>query len=147
MTILKGDYKMLNHINIMGRLTANPELKALNSGIKVASFRIACDRDYSSNGEKASDFIDCVAWRSTAEFLCRNFTKGMPILVSGRLQSRDYTDREGNKRKAVEINVADLYFCGGDRKTAAAAPAAPALVDLGDDDGDLPWDDSDDLPM
>lgn len=139
---------MLNNVTIMGRLVANPELKTLNSGVKVCSFRIASDRDYSGNGsEKVADFFDCVAWRGTAEFLCRNFSKGMPILVTGRLQTRDYTTRDGSKRRAVEINADNLYFCGGDRKHAEAAPAASGLVDLGDDDSDLPWDGSDDLPM
>lgn len=138
---------MLNSITIMGRLVANPELRTTGAGTKVASFRIACDRDFNNaDGSRGTDFIDCVAWRSTAEFLVRNFTKGMPILVSGRLQIRDYTDREGNKRKAAEVIANDLYFAGGDRRTSAAPAAAPQFEDL-DDDGDLPWDDDDKLPI
>lgn len=136
---------MLNHIEIMGRLVASPELKATPSGVKVTSFRVACDRDYSSSGEKQTDFIDCVAWRQTSEFICRNFTKGMPILVTGRLQVREYTDREGNKRRVAEINVDQAYFCGGERKSA---PAASQGFEELPDDGDLPWNDDDgELPL
>lgn len=138
---------MLNNITIMGRLTKNPELRTTGTGTKVASFSIACDRDFlDANGNRGVDFVDCVAWRATAEFLVRNFTKGMPILVSGRLQIRDYTDRDGNKRRAAEVIANDLYFAGGDRRTSAAPAAAPQFEDL-DDDGELPWGDDDKLPI
>ncbi len=130
---------MLNHIVIMGRLVATPELKQTGNGTKVTTFRIACDRDYSSGEEKQVDFVDCVAWRSTAEFICRNFRKGMPITVDGRLQIREYKDRDGNSRRVAEINTNTAYFCGGER-TAAPASQGSDLVDITDDDGDLPWD-------
>ena len=106
---------MLNHINIMGRLVAEPDLRTTGTGVKVASFRIASDRDYmNGDGTRETDFVDCVAWRASAEFLTRNFHKGMPILVSGRLQIRDYTDKDGNRRRAAEVVADNLYFAGGD---------------------------------
>ena len=139
---------MLNHINIMGRLVADPELRALNNGTKVASFRIACDRDFTdADGNRGVDFIDCVAWRATAEFLNRNFRKGQPILVSGRLQIRDYEDRNGNKRKAAEVIANDLYFAGGERRTGSAPATASQFTELDDLDGELPWNDNDQLPL
>ena len=143
---------MLNHITIMGRLVAIPELRVTASGTKVSSFRIACDRDISSGDEKVTDFIDCVAWRATAEFICRNFTKGMPILVDGRLQIREYTNRDGVKVRVAEIVTNNAYFCGGDRVErkpyAAADPTqASAFADV-DDDGELPFDlDDGELPL
>jgi single-strand DNA-binding protein len=145
---------MLNNIIMMGRLVNAPELRATNSGVKVASFRIACDRDYSAEGqEKQTDFIDCVAWRATGEFVCRNFVKGQMIAIDGRLQSRKWQDRDGNNRITWEINVSNAYFAGGNRnRDAGEAPKASAdssspLVDLGNDDSDLPWNNGDDLPM
>lgn len=137
---------MLNHIIIMGRLVAAPELKSTGNGTKVTTFRIACDRDYSSGEEKQADFVDCVAWRSTAEFICRNFRKGMPITVDGRLQIREYKDRDGNNRRVAEINTNTAYFCGGER-TAAPTSQAAAFADV-DDDGELSWKDDDEgLPL
>ena len=127
---------MLNHIVIMGRLVANPELKSTNNGTKVCSYRIACDRDYGRGEEKQTDFVDCVAWRSTAEFICRNFQKGMPILIEGRLQVRDYVDKDNNKRRVCEINTDSAYFCGGEH--VAKKESAPTLADI-EDDGELPW--------
>lgn len=139
---------MLNIINIMGRLVAEPELRATGSGTKVASFRIACDRDYTDNdGNRGTDFVDCVAWRGTAEFLTRNFHKGMPILVSGRLQIRDYTDKEGNRRRAAEVIAENLYFAGGERRATAAPAAAPEFAELDDDFSDLPFEMGDELPL
>lgn len=140
---------MLNHIVIMGRLVAAPELRATGSGTKVSSFRIACDRDYSSGEEKQVDFIDCVAWRGTGEFVCRNFRKGMPITVSGRLQIREYKDRDGINRRVAEINVDSAYFCGGERTAAPKQSQASAFEDIDDSDGELPWkeDDDDGLPL
>ena len=107
---------MLNHITIMGRLTKDPELRRTNSGTAVASFTIACDRDFGNkdSGEKETDFIDCVAWRQTAEFLEKYFSKGRMIVVSGRLQKRSYTDKDGNKRYATEVVAESCYF--GDSK-------------------------------
>ena len=110
---------MLNHIVIMGRLTRDPELRKTNSGTPVASFTVAVDRDFSGKdgGEKETDFIDCVAWRNTAEFVAKYFTKGRMIVVSGRLQLRDWTDKEGNKRRSAEI-VADSCYFGDSKKDA-----------------------------
>lgn len=107
---------MLNHITIMGRLTRDPELKTTNSGIPVVSFSIAVDRDFADkeSGERGVDFIDVTAWRNTAEFVSRYFTKGRMAVVSGRLQTRNWTDKDGNKRKAVEIVADNVYF--GDSK-------------------------------
>lgn len=107
---------MLNHITIMGRLSKDPELRRTNSGTAVVSFSIACDRDYSGKdgGEKKVDWIECVAWRNTAEFISKYFSKGRMIVVDGRLEIRDYTDKDGNKRRSAEINVASAYF--GDSK-------------------------------
>lgn len=101
---------MLNHVDIMGRLTRDPELKKTNTGISVTSFTIACDRD-----KEHTDFIDCIAWRNTAEFVCRNLSKGRMAIISGRLQVRDWTDKDGKNRKAVEI-VADNVFFGDSKK-------------------------------
>lgn len=137
---------MLNNIHIVGRLVADPELKNTPNGTKVCSFRIASDRDYQpKDGTKAVDFIDCVAWRASAEFLTRNFCKGMPILLSGRLQMRKWQDKDGNNRTSAEIQVENLWFCGGERRSA---PVTPSAFEELDDDGDLPWNDDDDrLPL
>lgn len=107
---------MLNHIDIMGRLTRDPELRRTGSGIAVASFTLAVDRDFGNKdgGEKETDFIDCTAWRKTAEFVTKYFTKGRMIVVSGRLQTSSYTDKEGNKRRSVVVVADNCYF--GDSK-------------------------------
>ena len=107
---------MLNHITLMGRLVRDPELRRTGSGVAVASFRIAVDRDYApkDGGERKADFIDCVAWRQTGEFISRYFTKGRMIVVDGRLEMRDWTDKEGNKRTTAEVIVENAYF--GDSK-------------------------------
>ena len=107
---------MLNHITIMGRLTRDPELRRTGSGIAVASFTLAVDRDFSprDGGERETDFIDCVAWRQTGEFVSKYFTKGRMAVVSGRLQISGWTDKDGNKRTSAEINVDNAYF--GDSK-------------------------------
>ena len=107
---------MLNHITIMGRLTRDPELRRTGSGIAVASFTVAVDRDFGGRdgGEKETDFIDCVAWRQTGEFVSKYFTKGRMIVVSGRLQIRSWTDKEGNKRRTAEVVADNCYF--GDSK-------------------------------
>ena len=148
---------MLNHITIMGRLTRDPELRRTNSGIAVASFTLAVDRDFSGKdgGEKETDFIDCTAWRNTAEFVSKYFTKGRMAVVSGRLQIRNYTDKEGNKRRSAEVVAENVYF--GDSKkeetngnnyggnyggyNAPAYSAAPAqdYAQIEDDDGELPF--------
>ena len=107
---------MLNHITIMGRLVRDPELRRPGSGVAVASFRVAVDRDFApkDGGERKADFIDCVAWRQTGEFISKYFTKGRMIIVDGRLEMRDWTDKDGNKRTSAEIVVANAYF--GDSK-------------------------------
>jgi single-strand DNA-binding protein len=151
---------MLNHITIMGRLTRDPELRRTGSGVAVTSFTLAVDRDFSSQGgERETDFIDCVAWRQTGEFVSKYFTKGRMAVVSGRLQIRNWTDKDGNKRRTAEVIADNVYF--GDSKrdgdTAGAsysAPAAPAFggysapgatapasdfAMLSDDDAQLPF--------
>ena len=111
---------MLNHIVLMGRLTRDPELRRTGSGIAVASFRLAVDRDFGpkDGAERETDFIDIVAWRSTAEFVSRFFTKGRMAVVSGRLQMRNWTDKEGNKRTSAEVVADNVYF--GDSKRDGA---------------------------
>lgn len=107
---------MLNHITIMGRLVRDPELRRTGSGVAVASFTVAVDRDFGGRdgGEKETDFIDCVAWRQTGEFVSKYFTKGRMIVVSGRLQIRSWTDKDGNKRRTAEVVADNCYF--GDSK-------------------------------
>lgn len=106
---------MLNRITIMGRLTRDPELRRTGSGVAVASFTVAVDRDFGGqDGEKEVDFIDCVAWRNTGEFVAKYFTKGRMIVVDGRLQIRSWTDKEGNKRRTAEVVADSCYF--GDSK-------------------------------
>ncbi len=153
---------MLNHITIMGRLTRDPELRYTQSQTPVASFTLAVDRDFGSRdgGEKQTDFIDCVAWRQTAEFVSKYFTKGSMAVVSGRLQIRDWTDREGGKRRSAEVVVDNVYFGesrrrdgdSGDSRSSSyssygnsgsagksSAPAASAFAELDDGDGELPF--------
>ena len=158
---------MLNHIVLMGRLTRDPELRYTQSQIPVASFRIAVDRDFGRGEDRQTDFIDVVAWRSTGEFVNKYFHKGSMIVVSGRLQMRDWQDKDGNKRTSAEVVADNVYF--GDSKRDAegggysapaggfggadrgyAPPAAPAggygapaggdqFAELSDDDGELPF--------
>ena len=107
---------MLNHIVIMGRLARDPELRRTGSGIAVTSFRLAVDRDFApkDGGERETDWIDCVAWRQTGEFVSKYFTKGRMAVVSGRLQIRNWTDKDGNKRSSAEVVADNVYF--GDSK-------------------------------
>ena len=150
---------MLNHIVIMGRLTRDPELRRTGSGVAVASFTLAVDRDFgkNENGEKETDFIDCVAWRQTGEYVSKYFTKGRMAVVSGRLQIRPWTDKDGNKRRTAEVVADNVYFGDsrrdGDNAGAYSAPAAgsfggysaPASAPasdfamLEDDDAQLPF--------
>lgn len=131
---------MLNHIDIMGRLVRDPELRRTQSGTPVASFTIACDRDFSGKdgGEKECDFVDCVAWRNTAEFVSKYFSKGRMAVVSGRLQLRKWTDNQGNKRTNAEIVADDVYFGdskpqgGGNSSGAAGSFAGSAPAAAGD---------------
>lgn len=118
---------MLNHIVLMGRLTRDPELRRTGSGVAVASFTIACDRDFApQGGEKETDFIDIVTWRSTAEFTQKYFAKGSMIVVSGRLQLRDWTDKDGNKRRSAEVVADNVYF--GESKKQTAQPNVNELA-------------------
>ena len=119
---------MLNHIVIMGRLTRDPELRRTGSGIAVASFTVAVDRDFGGkdNGEKETDFIDCVAWRQTGEFVSKYLHKGRMAVVSGRLQIRSWTDKDGNKRRTAEVNADNVYFADSRSESASAAPQTAA---------------------
>jgi len=153
---------MLNHIVIMGRLVRDPELRRTGSGVAVASFTVAVDRDFGGRdgGEKETDFIDCVAWRQTGEFVSKYFTKGSMIVVSGRLQIRSWTDKDGNKRRTAEVVADNVYFGESKRNSDSgsaygssysapapaygggySAPAAPAsdFAMLDDDDAQLPF--------
>lgn len=110
---------MLNTVVLMGRFTHNPELKTLDdTNIKVTRFCLAVERDLAINGVRKSDFIDCVAWRNTAEFIQKYFNKGSPIIVEGRIETRQYEDKQGNKRKAFEVNVKNVNFCAFKREEA-----------------------------
>lgn len=125
---------MLNKIVIMGRLVKDPELKQTQNGLPVASFRIASDRDFKDqNGNKETDFIDVVAWRQTAEFVCKYFTKGRMAVVEGRLQIRPWTDKDGGKRYATEIVANSVYF--GDSKPDTGAGQSVSSFN----DGALPF--------
>ena len=157
---------MLNQITIMGRLTRDPELRYTQSNTPVATFRVAVDRDYTprDGGERQTDFIDCVAWRSTGEFVSKYFQKGSMAVVSGRLQMREWTDKEGNRRTTAEVVADNVYFgeskrsrdesgfggnssysgnagnSGYSSRPSAPASSAGAFSDLSsDDDGDLPF--------
>ena len=115
---------MLNRIILMGRLTRDPELRHTQTGTAVASFSLAVDRDFKdrNSGERATDFIDIVAWRQTAEFVSRYFTKGRMAVVEGRLQMRDWTDKDGNKRRSAEVVADSVYFGDSKRDGEGAAP-------------------------
>jgi single-strand DNA-binding protein len=114
---------MLNRITIMGRLTRDPEYRATPAGLSVVNFTVAVDRDVpNQSGDKETDFIDCVAWRKTAEFITKYFFKGSLIVLSGRLQIRSWTDKDGNKRRTAEV-VADSVYFGGS-KTNTEPPSA-----------------------
>ena len=119
---------MLNHITIMGRLTRDPELRRTGSGIAVASFTLAVDRDFgkNENGERETDFIDCVAWRQTGEFVSKYFTKGRMAVVAGRLQIRSWNDKDGNKRRTAEVVADNVYF--GDSKSESASTGSQAAA-------------------
>ena len=151
---------MLNKIFIMGRLTRDPELRRTQSGTPVTSFSLAVDRDFKSqSGEKETDFIDVVAWRATAEFVAKYFTKGRMAIVEGRLQIRPWTDKDGNNRRSAEVVADNIYFGDSKRDSAGdmggySAPAytAPAggysapvgggssgFAEIDEEDGDLPF--------
>lgn len=136
---------MLNHIDIMGRLTKDVELRRTTSGTAVANFTLACERDFGQGGQKESDFIECVAWGKTGEFVEKYFSKGKMAIVSGRLQIRKWEDKNGNKRNTAEIVAENIYFGESksdigskyeSTKTGALEPDFPAI--FGDDEG-LPF--------
>ena len=129
---------MLNRIVIMGRLTRDPELRHTQSGTPVASFTLAVDRDVKDKqtGERTADFIDCVAWRSTGEFVSKYFAKGRMAVVEGRLQMRDWTDKDGNKRRSSEVVADSVYF--GDSRREESATEDPQFRET-EDDGELPF--------
>ncbi len=139
---------MLNHITIMGRLARDPELRQTQSGKAVANFTLAVDRDYAEKGaERETDFIECVAWRGTAEFVDKYFGRGQMAVVSGRLQIRDWEDKDGNKRRKAEVVADNVYF--GESKRDAGANGAPSygvkpapasdFAVLEDEDSQLPF--------
>lgn len=137
---------MLNHIVVMGRLVRDPELRRTQAGKAVASFRVACDRDYApQGGEREADFIDIVAWGNTGEFVSKYFSKGRMAVISGRLQMRNWTDKDGNKRISAEVVADSVYF--GDSKPSGGGSASgkPTMAnaddfpELTDDDGELPF--------
>lgn len=143
---------MMNRVMLQGRLVIDPELRQTTYGVPVASFRIAVDRDFKNKetGEKETDFINVVAWRSTAEFISRSFTKGRMILVEGRLQIRKYTDKDGNNRTTAEVVADSVHFGDAKRDSDGEyAPAAPApnygapsgdqFAELSEDDGEIPF--------
>ena len=156
---------MLNRIIIMGRLVRDPELRTTQSGIPVTSFTLAVDRDFKSrdSGEKSTDFIDVVAWRQTAEFVCKYFAKGRMAVAEGRLQIREWKDRDGNNRRTAEVVADNVYFgdskrdgagdygapaygapSGGYRSAPAGGPAPvsdgrSAFAEIGEEDGELPF--------
>lgn len=127
---------MVNCAVILGRLVAEPELKVTSSNISTTSFTVAVDRNFTQNGERQADFIDVVAWRSTAEFVCKHFHKGSVIAVQGHIQTRSYEDRNGNKRKAVEI-VADNVSFGADKGRSASSDEETEYKDIPEDE--LPY--------
>lgn len=157
---------MLNKIILQGRLVADPELRHTSTGVAVATFRLAVGRDFKSKNpdEQSADFVTIVAWRNTAEFVSRYFSKGRMALVEGRLQIRNYTDRDGNRRSATEVVADSIHFCDSKRDSdnsggygggyspapsAYAPPASPAggqtpaarneFAELNEDDGELPF--------
>ena len=129
---------MLNHLDIMGRLVHDPELKQTPSGVELCNFSIACDRDFKNGDEKVADFIDVTAWRHTAKFIANNFSKGRMIAVSGRLQSRKYTDKNGNNRTAIEIQCENAYFADSKKSDTSAAQTPQDFPEL-PDEGDVPF--------
>lgn len=131
---------MLNRIIVMGRMTRDPELRRTNSGTAVASFTVAVDRDFKSlSGEKETDFIDVVVWRNTAEFVSKYFSKGRMAVVEGRLQIRDWTDKDGNKRRSAEIVADSVYFGDSKRDGGDTVQSEPqcGFSEI-EDDGHLP---------
>ena len=131
---------MLNKIILMGQLTRDPELRQTQSGTKVASFSLAVDRDFAGqDGKRETDFIDCVAWRGTGEFAAKYFTRGQMAAVEGRLQVRDWTDKDGAKRRSYEVIVDSLYFAGSKRQSEERAEPGDFREAPEDEKGEMPF--------
>lgn len=144
---------MINMVALMGRLTYEPELRTTPSGVSVLRFQVACDRSYQKSGaERQADFIDCVAWRQTAEFISRYFHKGSMIAVEGTIQTSNYTDKNGNNRKQVEVLANNVSFCGSKAESGTASnmgysQPAPSYASADNSDFEEIVDDDDDLPF
>lgn len=145
---------MINMVALMGRLTYEPELRKTPSDVSVLRFQVACDRSYQRAGaERQADFIDCVAWRQTAEFISRYFHKGSMIAVEGTIQTSNYTDKNGNNRKQIEVLANNVSFCGSKSESGNTAPAggynepAPSYASADNSDFEEIVDDDDDLPF
>ena len=136
---------MLNHIVIMGRLCKDPELKRTPGGTAVTSFSLAVDRDFKSqNGEKETDFIDVVAWKHTAEFVCSYFSKGRMAVVDGRLQVRDWKDKDGHNRRTAEVVADHVYFADSKQQNQKQnfdnlSERMDGFAEIGEEDGELPF--------
>lgn len=146
---------MVNIVALTGRLTYEPELKSTPAGVSVIRIQVACDRNYQAQGqERQADFIDCVAWRNTAEFISRNFHKGDMVGIEGSIETSNYTDKDGNKRKQVEVKINNVSFCGsvnrGGQNAQQCYNNSPALSYASADESDfeeIVVDDDDDLPF
>lgn len=145
---------MINMVALMGRLTYEPELRKTPSDVSVLRFQVACDRSYQRAGaERQADFIDCVAWRQTAEFISRYFHKGSMIAVEGTIQTSNYTDKNSNNRKQTEVLANNVSFCGSKSESGNAAPTggynepAPSYANADNSDFEEIVDDDDDLPF
>ena len=146
---------MINMVALMGRLTFEPELRTTPSGVSVLRFQVACDRNYQRSGQdRQTDFIDCVAWRQTAEFISRYFHKGSMIAVEGSIQTSSYTDKSGNPRKQVEVVANNVSFCGSKNETGTGSAVsggfnepAPSYASADNSDFEEIVDDDDDLPF
>lgn len=145
---------MINMVALMGRLTYEPELRKTPSDVSVLRFQVACDRSYQRAGaERQADFIDCVAWRQTAEFISRYFHKGSMIAVEGTIQTSNYTDKNGNNRKQIEVLANNVSFCGSKSESGNTASAggynepAPSYANADNSDFEEIVDDDDDLPF
>ena len=148
---------MINMVALMGRLTFEPELRTTPNGVSVIRFQVACDRNYQKDSQnRQADFIDCVAWRQTAEFISRYFHKGSMIAVEGTIQTSNYTDKNGNKRKQIEVLANNVSFCGGKAENGSQGTQsgmdinpepAPSYSSVDNSDFEEIVDDDDDLPF
>ena len=131
----------LNHVVLMGRIVKDPEKRSTASGVSVTNFTIAVDRDYKNGDEKVTDFLDCVAWRGTADFIEKYMGKGRMVVVSGSLQTRKWQDKEGNNRTSWEVQATNVYFADSKKEGAGQSDQAqtPGYEDLGKDESDLPF--------